>query len=117
MQQPQFAFTDLKHILNEGWLEKQSRFLKQWKKRWCVLTETTFYTFELEKTYKDPTEIIQLHKAISIKTSEDETKVQNSFKIETNEQVFQFRPESREEKESWISSIGKAMVKISLKQQ
>ena len=38
--------------------KKLKKITQNFYRRWCVLTETTFYTFELEKTYKDPTEII-----------------------------------------------------------
>lgn len=52
---------DLKNIMKEGWLEKESKFLKTWRKynnkkknlynkrRWFVLTTTTLYTFKTEK--------------------------------------------------------------------
>lgn len=48
---------DLKNIMKEGWLEKESRVFKSWRKyccklsirRWFVLTTTTLYTFKAEK--------------------------------------------------------------------
>ncbi len=48
---------DLKTIVKEGWLDKESRFFKSWRRylfpsnfrRWFVLTTTSLYTFKYEK--------------------------------------------------------------------
>ena len=40
---------DLKNILKEGWLEKESKYLKAWRKRWFVLTPNTLYSFKESK--------------------------------------------------------------------
>ena len=37
---------DLKNIIKEGWLEKESRTFKSWRKRWFVLTPKTLYSFK-----------------------------------------------------------------------
>lgn len=37
---------DLKNIIKEGFLEKESRTLKTWRKRWFVLTPNTLYSFK-----------------------------------------------------------------------
>ena len=34
------------HKVKEGFLLKRSRILKEWKKRWMVLTRTHLYSFE-----------------------------------------------------------------------
>ena len=64
---------DIKDKMKEGWLEKESRFRKVLRKRWCVLTEKTLYTFKEEKMYVDPTEQIEIS---LIKTTQtEETKM------------------------------------------
>ena len=45
--------------IKEGWLQKESRYRKVWRDRWCVLTSEFFYTFANEKQYIDPTEQIE----------------------------------------------------------
>ena len=37
---------DLKNVVKEGWLEKESRHIKSWRKRWFVLTNNTLYSFK-----------------------------------------------------------------------
>ena len=32
--------------LKEGWLSKESRYRKVWRKRWCVLTSQHLYTLK-----------------------------------------------------------------------
>ena len=46
--------------LKEGFLSKESRYRKVWRKRWCVLTSQHMYTFENEKLYSNPTEVIEI---------------------------------------------------------
>ena len=44
-------------ILKQGWLYKQSRYMKEWRKRWFVLTKTHIFSFKEERVYKGATEI------------------------------------------------------------
>ena len=39
------------NIYLEGWLYKQSRYLKTWRKRWGVLTRSHLYTYKIEQEY------------------------------------------------------------------
>jgi len=63
MSQPRVVI-DPRHVVKEGWLEKQSRALKRWKKRWCVVQDCYLFTYADEKgyltAYTQPTEIIDL---------------------------------------------------------
>ena len=36
----------------EGWLQKESRYRKKWRNRWCVLDSNTFSTYENENKTK-----------------------------------------------------------------
>ncbi|MCQ2821717.1 MAG: hypothetical protein MJ252_31040 [archaeon] len=65
--------------IKEGWLQKESRFRKVWRDRWCVLTTDAFYTFENEKVYVNPTESLEIKKIKTVKT--DDSKQGNYFVI------------------------------------
>ncbi|KAL4484246.1 hypothetical protein ABPG72_003530 [Tetrahymena utriculariae] len=103
---------DLKSIVKEGWLEKESKFLRSWRKRWFVLTNSTLYTFKESKVYKNPTEVIPLKSVTTIKSAEDETNKLHSFKLEVGERKFYMVASANNEKEQWIGAIGKQMVKL-----
>ena len=51
---------DLENPYKEGWLWKQSRHLKKWRKRWIVINGPFIYTFICKKIYINPTEVIDL---------------------------------------------------------
>eukprot|EP00828_Plagiopyla_frontata_P035540 TRINITY_DN4691_c0_g1_i1.p2 TRINITY_DN4691_c0_g1~~TRINITY_DN4691_c0_g1_i1.p2 ORF type:complete len:116 (-),score=28.06 TRINITY_DN4691_c0_g1_i1:117-464(-) len=104
-------------VLKEGFLSKQSKYLKEWRQRWFVLTSDALYSFKEEKSYKSPTETIQLKDCTTIKSAEDEVKKENSFRIDCGERIFFIIANSNTEKESWIGAIGKAMVKLNMKKQ
>ena len=57
--------------IKEGWLQKESRYRKVWRDRWCVHTSQFFYTFENEKQYINPTEQIEIAKIKTVKTDEE----------------------------------------------
>jgi hypothetical protein len=101
-------------IIKEGYLEKESRYRKVWRKRWCVLTNKMLYTFEQQGSYINPTEEIETAKMKTVKTDETRGPKQensNFIRIELQEDVFVLKAASFEEKESWIGAIGKAMIK------
>jgi hypothetical protein len=97
-------------ILKEGWLSKQSKFLKDWRKRWFVLTPEHLFTFKNEKSYKSPTEVLVLKDCTTVKSAEDEIHKENTFRIDSYNRTFYIQASTSSEKESWIGAIGKAMV-------
>jgi len=102
--------TTFKSISKEGWLEKQSRHLKRWKKRWCVLQESTLYSFKKERSYISPTEVIDLRVFSSVKSSEELTNRPHSFDVYSSDMVFSMVASTEAEKEDWIRAIGRAIV-------
>ena len=63
------AEQDIKHNkVKEGFLIKRSRILKEWKKRWMVLTKTHLYSFENKGVYRSPTEKIPLREVSTVKS-------------------------------------------------
>jgi len=101
---------EFKNPAKEGFLEKQSRHLKRWKKRWFVLQDSTLYSFKKERVYDSPMEVIDLRVFSSVKSSEDFTNRSHSFDVYSADMVFSMVAGSENEKEDWIRAIGRAIV-------
>jgi len=110
MSAPAETKVNITNPSKEGFLEKQSRHLKRWKKRWFVLQDSTLYSFKKEKTYDTPTEVIDLRVFSSVKSSEDYTNRQHSFDVYSSDMVFSMVASNEAEKEDWIRAIGRAIV-------
>merc|ERR1719499_2173807 len=93
-----------------GYLYKQSRHLKQWRRRWFVLEDHTLYSYKSPEEMKTPTETIDLKIFSSVKSSEDFTGKPNSFDVYSPDFIFSMAAESESQKEDWIRAIGKAIV-------
>merc|ERR1719357_407811 len=102
--------TVFKKKAKEGYLFKQSRHLKQWRKRWFVLDDNKLYSFKSKDEMKSATETIDLKVFSSVKSSEDFTGKPNSFDVYSPDFVFSMAAESESDKEDWIRAIGKAIV-------
>ena len=59
--------------LKEGFLKKESRIRKVWRERWVVLTTSHIYTFENQRSYRNPTEEIEVKNIKTVKTDETKT--------------------------------------------
>jgi hypothetical protein len=77
---------EIESIQKEGYCDKQSRFLKSWRKyllfhcrRWIVLTTNLMLTYKERRVYQNPTEAILLKEIVSIKTCEEEIDMKNAF--------------------------------------
>eukprot|EP01084_Bolivina_argentea_P065973 120262_1 len=100
-------------VIEEGWIEKKSRFVGAWKRRWAVIgtviTQTTHERAIRLLTYKnslcteEPTESIRLRFVSSVQSTSD-----NTFFIETEDlQHFEFKTESQSKATKWINNINK----------
>eukprot|EP00743_Colponemidia_sp_Colp-15_P001076 GILK01001187.1.p1 GENE.GILK01001187.1~~GILK01001187.1.p1 ORF type:complete len:126 (-),score=15.73 GILK01001187.1:153-530(-) len=101
-------------ILKEGWLFKQSKFIKEWRRRWFVLTATHLYSFKSQGVYKNPTEVIDLRNCSTVKSAEEELNTEFAFRVDTPDRTFFLQASELSDKESWIGSIGRAMVRPSV---
>jgi hypothetical protein len=99
-------------VVKEGWLSKQSKYLKEWRKRWFVLTPNYLLTYKSQTMdYRNPTEVIKLRECSTVKSADDDTDRQNAFRVDSSSRVFLCIAESPQEKESWIGHIGRQMVR------
>ena len=51
------AAVDVNEIRKEGFVLKESAIIRQYRKRWLVLTRTHLYTFKKDRSYSEPTEV------------------------------------------------------------
>ena len=65
----------------EGWLQKESRYRKVWRNRWCVLDSNTFCTYENE----------------------------NKEFVEVNKRRFIFEAQTIQEKNEWLNVLKSKM--------
>ena len=61
-----------------------------------------------------PTEFLLLRDCSTVKSADDETGRENSFKIESPDRTFYLVANSVGEKESWIGVIGRQMIRPSV---
>lgn len=96
-------------VTNEGWVTKQSRTLKRWRKRWMVLTTLTACTYKQEKACKHPTERLPIGDFRAITSVEDDPTHPYQFRLDTTRRSFLFSVDSKEDRNSWIGAIGRAI--------
>jgi hypothetical protein len=100
-------------IIKQGYLLKQSKYLRQWKQRWIVLTSQYICSYESPGGHvgSSPTEYLLLKDCTTVRSADDETGRDNSFKIESSDRTFFLVGSNQEDKESWIGVIGRQMIR------
>ncbi|KAJ3436326.1 sesquipedalian [Anaeramoeba flamelloides] len=88
-------------IIKEGFLKKQGGTIKNWKKRWFILTDTNFFYYKNQKSEIPKGEISLKDVKITIL---NEKKL--NFSIDaTNRRTFYIRCFKKEEMNDWIEQI------------
>lgn len=98
-----------------GWLMKQGDVIRTWRRRWFVLKEGKLFWFLSDKvTPSSKTRgVIDVGKCLSVKGAEDVINKANGFELSTRAETKYFIAGSSKEKEEWINSIGRAIVRHS----
>jgi len=114
------------HAEAEGWLYKQSTWIKQWRRRYFILKN--YYILFAKNEFSKPHGMIDLRDCTSVKTvdregeeqkfqaASDEINQKNQyciFEVKTKEERFLLCAESVSVKDDWIGSIGRAIVRYS----
>ena len=96
--------------IREGPLYKRSKFLKEWRERWIVLTSNFLYTFASRKM-DEVTDVIDLKEIKSYKSylRKDEEMIPPGFKIRSADDMFYFCAKNCNEKWSWLVSLERLM--------
>mmetsp|Transcript_11078 Transcript_11078/g.21437 ORF Transcript_11078/g.21437 Transcript_11078/m.21437 type:complete len:120 (+) Transcript_11078:89-448(+) len=98
-------------IVKEGYLVKQSKIMKEWRRRWFVLTPQYLCSFKTQGENRNPTEAIRLRECQTVKSADEDTGKENSFRVDTPGRVFLLIADTTADKESWIGHIGRQMVR------
>jgi len=103
-------------IVKSGFLLKQSKFFKQWKRRWFVLTPQHLCSYEQENGHmaSAPTEQLLLQSCSTVRGADEEVGRPNAFKVESADRTFYLIAETSQDKEAWIGTIGRQMVRPSV---
>eukprot|EP00386_Alphamonas_edax_P014321 GDKI01044042.1.p2 GENE.GDKI01044042.1~~GDKI01044042.1.p2 ORF type:complete len:140 (-),score=30.98 GDKI01044042.1:29-448(-) len=98
-------------VVKEGWLTKQSRVMKEWRRRWFVLTPQYLVSYKRPGSYGTPTEVLRLRDCSTVKSADEDCGRENAFRVDTAGRVFFLVADNTTEKESWIGHIGRQMVR------
>lgn len=95
----------------EGWLTKQSQWLKDWRRRYFILKGSKLFFAKSE--FSTPHGMIDLSTCTTVKSADIKSRKCNSFEISTPETTFLLYADTDKEKDDWIGSVGRAIVRCS----
>ena len=95
-------------IRKQGWIYKESALLRQYRKRWLVLTPERLYTFKKERVYDTPTEEVDLKQCGTVKSADDMTNRPFSFTVQVPDRNFFLVALSDADRNEWVAAIGRA---------
>jgi hypothetical protein len=99
-----FSLADPQH---EGWLTKQSEWIKDWRKRYFVLKGK--HLFFAKDRGVTPHGMIDLSTCQTVKSADVGKK--NALEVSTNDgQVYFMYAGSNADKDAWIGAIGRSIV-------
>jgi len=100
---------DVSSIRKEGWVFKESAVLRQFRRRWMVLTPDKLYSFKKERGYDTPpTEEVDLKLCGTVKSADDLTNRQYTFTVQVPDRNFFLMASSDAERNEWVAAIGRA---------
>eukprot|EP00897_Mesotaenium_endlicherianum_P008994 jgi/Mesen1/8122/ME000437S07217 len=99
----------------QGWLLKQGEYIKTWRKRWFILKQGKIFWFLDENVTPQsrPRGIISVSSCLTIKGAEDLLNRPYAFELSTNQETMFFIADNDKEKEDWINSVGRSIVRHS----
>ncbi|KAL7887546.1 hypothetical protein AOLI_G00052670 [Acnodon oligacanthus] len=111
-QAPPVAAQDLQAVFKSGYLEKRRKdhsfFGTEWQKRWCALSNHTFYYYGSEKDKQQKGDFnIDGYTVKMNNTLRKDSKKDCCFEISApDKRVYQFCAGSQKEAEEWVEQIG-----------
>ena len=95
----------------EGYLVKQSTWLREWRKRYFALHgHKLFYS---KGPDEPPHGFVDLKECLTVRSADDVTGKRHSFEIATPRETLYLYADSEVRKDEWIGAIGRAIVRYS----
>eukprot|EP01031_Cornospumella_fuschlensis_P030165 gene30165-36442_t len=117
MQRPPFVDPatgrshDTSNPVMEGWLTKQSMWLKDWRRRYFFLKDSKLFFAKGEFTPAHG--MVDLSTCTTVKSAELKAGKKNAIEVSTKDQTFFMYADSEKEKDEWIGAIGRSIVQSS----
>ena len=92
-------------ILLTSYLQKRSKILHIWRRRFCVLTERYILTYKGTVKESESTESINLSECRAINDSDNSLGKANTFELVHKDRSYYFMCRNKEEQEEWIQAI------------
>ena len=102
---------DTSHPSSEGWLTKQSEWLKDWRRRYFFLKGSKLFFAKGE--FSAPHGMIDLSTCMTVKSAELKAGKKNAIEVSTKEKTFYMYADTEKEKDEWIGAIGRSIVQSS----
>mmetsp|Transcript_14399 Transcript_14399/g.17450 ORF Transcript_14399/g.17450 Transcript_14399/m.17450 type:complete len:118 (+) Transcript_14399:99-452(+) len=98
-----------------GWLQKQGKFIKTWRRRYCVMKDGKIFWFKTDKldSTSQTRGIIDISQCLSVRGAEEVLNKPFTFEISVGQKTEYFIADTEKEKEDWISAIGSTIVRLS----
>jgi len=95
----------------EGYLTKQSMWLRDWRRRYFVLKGSRLF---FAKTPREaPHGMIDLSRCTTVKSADLKSHKKHSFEISTPETTYLLYADDEKAKDDWIGSVGRSIVRCS----
>jgi len=95
----------------QGWLTKQSEWLKDWRRRYFLLEGSKLFFCKNE--WSPPHGMIDLSTCTTVKSADLKSRKIFSFEISTPEMTYLLYADSEKEKDDWIGCVGRSIVRTS----
>jgi hypothetical protein len=96
---------DQVQLITEGWITKQSRWVKAWRKRYAFLYDTVLYV-STSRDASNPRHVLDLMEFVHVKPADELLKKKSSFMIGCNNgNKYYFHCENDEQRNHWIKRI------------
>ncbi|KAL7489191.1 hypothetical protein ACHAW6_014761 [Cyclotella cf. meneghiniana] len=95
----------------EGYLTKQSMWLRDWRRRFFILKGSRL--FFAKTPYEAPHGMIDLSRCTTVKSADLKAHKKHSFEISTPETTYLLYADDEKSKDDWIGSVGRAIVRCS----